>query len=105
MSRRDSVAQGIEASHQNEAVTALLIDSGVRRSRLPGRQRWRFTVQLGLPPRPVVNHLMAPVVGHLLPRPNFVERPKTPDAKLGLAIEGTDIDARRLDCHGSGCRV
>jgi hypothetical protein len=59
-------------------------------------------VQLGLPPRPVVNHLMAPVVGHLLPRPNFVERPKTADTKLGLAIEGKHIDARRLDYHDSG---
>jgi hypothetical protein len=61
--------------------------------------------RFSLASRPVVNHLVAPVVGHLLPRPNFIECAKTPDAQFGLAIEGTDIDARRPDCHGSGCRV
>jgi hypothetical protein len=48
---------------------------------------------------------MAPMVSHLLPPPNFIEGTKTPNAQFGLAIEGTDIDARRLDCHASGRRV
>jgi hypothetical protein len=68
--------------------------SGVRRSRLLGGHRGRFALQLRLSPRAVVNHLMAPVVSHFLPRPNLVERTKTSNAKLGLAIEGTRINAR-----------
>jgi hypothetical protein len=53
----------------------------------------RFPLQLGLSPRPVVNHLMATVVGHLLRPSNFNESSKTPDAQLALAIKGAYIDA------------
>jgi hypothetical protein len=53
-----------------------------------------FCVQPGLPPRPVVNHLMAPVVGHLLPPSNFIEGTKTSDAKFGLSNERAHVDAR-----------
>jgi hypothetical protein len=48
---------------------------------------------LGLSPRPVVSHLMTPVVSHVLPPPNLVEGTKAPNAQFGLAIEGADIDA------------
>ncbi|MGF6782146.1 hypothetical protein P3T21_007386 [Paraburkholderia sp. GAS334] len=58
------------------------------------RQLGGVPLQLGLSLRPVVNHLMAPVVGHLLPPPNLVERTKTSNAQSGLAIEGAHIDAR-----------
>jgi hypothetical protein len=49
---------------------------------------------LCLSPRPVVQSLMAPVVGHLLPPSNFIEGTKTSNAQSGLAIEGAHIDAR-----------
>jgi len=45
---------------------------------------------------------MAPVVGHLIPPANFIQRLKTPDAQLGLAIESTHINARGLDCDDAG---
>jgi hypothetical protein len=60
-----------------------------------------FSLQPRLPPRPVINHLMATVVGHLLPPSNFIEGAKTSNAKFGLSIERAHVDARRLDCHGS----
>jgi hypothetical protein len=59
-------------------------------------------LHFGLSPRAPVNHLMAPVVGHLIPPANFIQRLKTPDAQLGLAIESTHINARGLDCDDAG---
>jgi hypothetical protein len=36
---------------------------------------------------------MAPMISHLLPSANFVERAKAPNAHFGLAIECAYIDA------------
>jgi hypothetical protein len=58
------------------------------------RNRWGLPLQFGLSPRAVVNYLTAPVVGHLLPPSNLIERAKTPDANFGLVIKGANIDAR-----------
>ncbi|SOT41407.1 hypothetical protein F01_400076 [Burkholderia cenocepacia] len=54
---------------------------------------------LRLPAGLLIEYLMTPVVRHLLPASDFVERPKAADAKTGLAIERTDINAWRFDCR------
>ena len=41
-------------------------------------------MQFSLPPRPVVYHLVAPVVGHFLPSPDFVESTDVTNAYFGL---------------------
>lgn len=53
----------------------------------------RSTLQSGLTSRPVVNHLMPPVVRHLLPSANFIEGPQASHAQPRLAVEGADIEA------------
>jgi hypothetical protein len=41
-------------------------------------------LKLHLPLQPIDNHLMAPMVGHLLPSANFVESTKHPTHNLVL---------------------
>jgi hypothetical protein len=49
--------------------------------------------QLCLSSAPVIQNLVAPVVRHLFPTPDFVARPKAAHAKSGSAIERTYLDA------------
>lgn len=58
------------------------------------RSDMRLTCNLCLPSGLLVKELATPAVRHLLLVPDFLSRPKAADAKSGLAIERTWIDAR-----------
>jgi hypothetical protein len=60
----------------------------------PRQRIWRFALQLWLAAGPVVNHLMASVVGHIFQAANFFACPKASNAKTGLAINSANVDTR-----------
>jgi hypothetical protein len=64
------------------------------------RNRWGLPLQFGLSPRAVVNYLTAPVVGHLLPPSNLIERAKTPDANLVLSLKAQTLMHGDLTARG-----